>query len=300
MRQVSKEQAQGFMAYIGETFTPNTYNKYLAFFRTFWRVVKEDAKLTADPWEKFIPKPLATHTRRELTVEELARVIASVSGELRVLFAIGIYTGLRLGDAVRLGWGNVDMVKKVISLVPHKTARTGARVYIPLHPVLAQVLAEDGGKHMGRIIPGLAALYDKDESTLSKKIQAVFAGCGITTNGTKEGRSLASVDVGFHSLRHTYVSMCANAGVPLSVVQAIVGHGNPAMTEHYVHVSQNALQSVLHALPAIGGADARPEAGNATAGRVGALQEVLDRLGGLDGAELAEVVAKAQELRSEK
>ena len=57
------------------------------------------------------------------------------------------------------------------------------------------------------------------------------------------------VDVGFHSLRHTFVSISANAGVPLVVVQAIVGHSNPAMTQHYYHKDENALRSATAAIP---------------------------------------------------
>ena len=57
------------------------------------------------------------------------------------------------------------------------------------------------------------------------------------------------VDVGFQSLRHTFVSISANAGVPLVIVQAIVGHSNPAMTAHYYHKDDNALRSATAAIP---------------------------------------------------
>ncbi|MFM1551463.1 MAG: tyrosine-type recombinase/integrase [Lentisphaeria bacterium] len=54
---------------------------------------------------------------------------------------------------------------------------------------------------------------------------------------------------GFHSLRHSFVSFCANAGVPLSTVQKLIGHGSPAMTRHYHHLSDEAAQSAMAALP---------------------------------------------------
>jgi hypothetical protein len=57
------------------------------------------------------------------------------------------------------------------------------------------------------------------------------------------------VDVGFHSLRHTFVSMAGNAGVPLSIVQRIVGHTKPSMTGRYFHESDAALSGVVAALP---------------------------------------------------
>jgi hypothetical protein len=62
-------------------------------------------------------------------------------------------------------------------------------------------------------------------------------------------RKLAANVYSLHSFRHTFVSFCANAGVPLAVVAEIVGHGNPAMTEHYSHISTAAKQEAINALP---------------------------------------------------
>jgi hypothetical protein len=59
--------------------------------------------------------------------------------------------------------------------------------------------------------------------------------------------------VGFHSLRHTWVSMHAAAGTPGAVIQASVGHANPAMTAHYTHVNEITARDVARALPAFSG-----------------------------------------------
>lgn len=45
-----------------------------------------------------------------------------------------------------------------------------------------------------------------------------------------------------HSTRHTYVSMLFSAGVPLSTIQAVVGHTTTIMTEHYLTI-ENRLQN---------------------------------------------------------
>lgn len=81
-----------------------------------------------------------------------------------------------------------------------------------------------------------------------------------------EGRSRKSVVASFHSLRHTFVSISANAGVPLPVVQSIVGHCSTAMTRHYYHESENALRQAVEAIPAIGGWEEREE-GNSLAAK---------------------------------
>ena len=45
----------------------------------------------------------------------------------------------------------------------------------------------------------------------------------------------------FHDLRHTYITRAAEAGVPIAVIQAQVGHLSAAMTAHYTHISQAAI-----------------------------------------------------------
>jgi integrase len=52
----------------------------------------------------------------------------------------------------------------------------------------------------------------------------------------------------FHDLRHSYVTRCAEAGIPLPVVQAQVGHVGIAMVEHYTHVSQGAVHRAAQQL----------------------------------------------------
>ena len=98
---------------------------------------------------------------------------------------------------------------------------------------------------------------------LVRDVQRVFRKAGIVTQSdaaqrNKDGTPRKAVDVGFHSLRHTYVSLCANAGVPLAVVQSIVGHTSPAMTRHYFHESDEALRGAAAALPDVVGAGAAP------------------------------------------
>lgn len=253
MRNFTRATADAFATYLAGELSANSFNKYITLFRRMWDVLAEEGRMTENPWAKIRHMALATHTRRELTVEELARVCGSVTGEMRLLFVVGIYTGLRLGDCALLEWGSIDLARNRIMTIPRKTARhaNGKPVVIPLHPTLAAMLAEiPPDERTGYLLPELAAMYEHDSGMISNRIQAVFTKAGIRTQTTAEGER-ARVDVGFHSLRHTFVSLSANAGAPLAVVQAIVGHSNPAMTRHYFHESEAALQSAVAALPSI-------------------------------------------------
>ena len=247
---VDADTAEAFMRYVKGQFSPKTFNDYRALLLMVWKVLDKPAGLDgANPWKEIATLDKETHVRRDLTVEELARVVGPLEGEERALFAIGIYSGLRLGDAVMLDWGAVDLVRGFIQWKPRKTAKHGTLVRIPLFPALASILAETPKRdRKGAILPELAAEYRHCRQNTGRRVQRVFEAAGIETQ-SETGRGRKAVEVGFHSLRHTFVSLCANAGVPLHIVQAIVGHTNAAMTAHYFHVSDAALQGAVAVLP---------------------------------------------------
>ena len=124
------------------------------------------------------------------------------------------------------------------------------------------------------VMPRIAARYNRGPWDLSKEIQRHFEANGIRT--LKEGTGFiiktdekgnpvrvhtgkrGMVEVGFHSLRHTFVSLCRDANAPLAVVEAIVGHDSPAMTRLYTHVGDLAAVSAVAALPSILGEEPAP------------------------------------------
>jgi integrase len=55
----------------------------------------------------------------------------------------------------------------------------------------------------------------------------------------------------FHSLRHTFITMQAERGTPLQVVQDLVGHMSSAVTRHYTHISDNVARAAVEKLDSI-------------------------------------------------
>lgn len=280
LRHVTQEMAEGFTAEIKATRSANSFNKRITLYRSIWDHLAQSARLTLNPWNTIRKMELETHTRRELTIDELRRVCEPLEGEMRLLFAVGIYTGLRLGDCCRLDWGCVDLVRGLITIEPHKTKKhtKGRPVVIPIHPTLAGMLAETPkNERRGYIVPEIAETFAHDPTIISRRIQKVFEDAGIKTHNVENSISgRAQIDVGFHSLRHTFVSMAANAGASLDLVQSIVGHSNPAMTRHYLHESISALKTTVAALPSIGGELPPPTDTDAADGRFRAFCAMLD------------------------
>ncbi len=233
-----------------DTSKGKTANKYRSALHQTFQIVRGESKATSNVWEEVPHSSSTSHRRRALAEEEIRRIFANVSGELRTLFAVGLYSGLQLKDSVSLSWQSVDMDAGVIRVVPAKTRRHGTEVVVsikgsPLQQILEAIPPVN---RTGYVMPSLAEMYENENWRLRGMLAKVFADCGIrTTVDSDKGRK--SAEVGYHSLRHTFVSMAANAGVPLAVVQGIVGHTSAAMTQHYYHVSRDALDKAAQALP---------------------------------------------------
>ena len=161
-------------------------------------------------------------------------------------------------------WDCIDLDNGLITYIPQKTARkTGYRkVTLPIKDELYEALLEatkwrsENKKREDYILPKIADRYKRNPSGIQKDVMKIIrCATGVATTASKDRshgqRKLAANVYSLHSFRHTFVSFCANAGVPLAVVAEIVGHGNPAMTEHYTHISPESKREAIKALPSI-------------------------------------------------
>lgn len=339
LRQVTQEDVDTYAAQLIKKVSPTTFNRHIVLLALMWRVLEKTARLHGNPWKSIERKRFAVHSRRELTVDELGKVFNAANGEMRLLLGLGTFCGLRLGDAAGLQWSNVDLVKGIITLIPHKTARRSQkRITLPIHAAL-RVMLEDipkGNRH-GLLLPEMSARYELYDGALAKDVARLFLSVNIKTGANaltkaekdalkeakaapkkaqkalKEGKDVgiepppvkpkgkgnkgkearASADCGFHSLRHTFVSLCAAGGVPQSIVQSLVGHGSPAMTAHYTHIDMKTAQDAVALLPDVTGSHATEAVSSAAGAK---LEAALAGLEGLSKEELKKVGKRVKEL----
>ena len=277
VRHLARYHVEQYLNYLRKESAASTYNNRLCVLREVHRTIMVRAAAKTNPWDGFPLRADDSHTHRELTIEELARLVevATREGpEWRTLFGIAMYTGLRLGDCCKLTWAEVDIVRSIIQKVPEKTKkyRKGRPVTIPIHKVLADLLMQTPVEaRTGYVLPTIGPWAASGQNGMAKvhhRIGKIFKNAGIVMSVTVKGRTHKAPEASFHSLRHTFVSMSANAGVPLHIVQSIVGHESTAMTRHYYHENVAALQQAVEAIPSISetgdvseGSVAPPDAG---------------------------------------
>lgn len=295
LRQIGKEHAERYIAKIGAGRSANTQNKTLTFLRLVFKVLAEDARIKANPFEGMNAAPLAVTRKRPLTMTELAEISKALEGqgEIETLFSLGYYTGARLGDCVSMRWDNLDMGARKIRYTPHKTAKGNQEITLVIAPALFTLLnAVPKYKRRGLVLPELGEMYKRDPAAVSKRVQQVFIDAGIETGLEVKGYGKKVARVGFHSLRHSHITALLEGGVPMDMVRQQAGHSTIGMTAHYYHASEDTLKAAAAALPEIGKAN--------TPTKVARLAAVMNLLEGLDDSELAEVALAMQNIANRR
>ena len=187
-------------------------------------------------------------TREAFTQKELEKILNSAPPFIRAIFVVGFFTALREGDIATLRWSEVLWEQGIIR---RKLLKTGAIVEIPIMPPLASFLQQQFGANEEYVLPEHAKMYLENPSGISKRVKKFLEeDLGIRTTKKIPGRKreLSVKDV--HSLRHTFCYFAGIAGIPLVVVQSIVGHMTPEMTAHYTaHADRETKKEKLSALP---------------------------------------------------
>jgi len=223
----------------------STFNQHRNLLRMLWRVLGDECRLASNPWDKIMPRKLnaLASRKRALTPGQFDSLLAAVEGDpdLRDLFLLLAWTGLRRVDAVLLAWGCVDFARRVLTVAPVKTGRrTGKQVHIPLFPAALDVLNR---RLRGRpldpkrlVFPALAEAYRHDATAITKRVSDAFRKAGMETTEERADRKRGAAVYGAHSLRHFFVSAATAAGMPGAMIKSITGHATDSMLEHYQHL----------------------------------------------------------------
>jgi integrase len=148
------------------------------------------------------------------------------------LFVYLMETGVRLSEALKIEWADIDMEGMTIDNYNHKTKKG---VYVPISNRLADVLK--------RLHNQPQPFMNMDRAV--KNLRTV-----ITNECVSSSRMLAEKGKPtIHSCRDTYATRLLNKGVPLEVVSHLLGHASLVQTQKYAKFNKKATADVArHAL----------------------------------------------------
>ena len=233
--------------------SPRTINSYFDRLRAFCLWCVKTGRLTENPTEGIKDQNEEIDKRkqrRSLTPNEIDRLLIaartrprqrngkSSAEEVEIAYRTILGTGLRSSELAALKVFQVDCERRIIDLRPIDTKnKKGGKQPITEH--LAEVLRTwIAGKQPGENV------FRHDAHSLMSSFRRDCRAAGIELI-TPDGRS---IDV--HSLRRTFGTMLARAGVPLTTTQKLMRHSSPELTAKlYIDVEPIDMQHAVDKLP---------------------------------------------------
>ncbi len=194
--------------------------------------------------------------RETFTPEQVKALLAAAKGDWRGAILTGYFTGLRCGDVANLHWESVDMDARVLRV---RTGKTKAKVVIPIHDELSRWLrAQTRGIAKAPVFPSLAGKGTGGRHGLSGLFRAVMDTAGVKGRILRgaDGKGRKTSTLTFHSLRHSFISALANAGVAEEIRKRLCGHAHGGVHGDYTHHEIATLRAAVEKLPSIGKAAA--------------------------------------------
>lgn len=210
---------------------PASINSYLRHIKVAFRSAVEDGYLKQAPTIKLLKT--GKHLPRYLRPDKIKAILAKAE-ELKPEFAkrlhFYLWTGARRNEAKNLTWQDVNLRKTKNPRVTLNGKGDKQRV-VPLMPPIVKILKTIKRHENDDFVFG-----PLHEDTISHWFKAIALACD------------PPIDARLHDLRHTAATYMLASGVPLEIVQEIMGHEDIATTQIYAKVVEEQMHRQMKKL----------------------------------------------------
>jgi len=215
----------------------STINRDLRFLAQILKQAERERCLGRSPFDLtkfFLNESRDRRKPHILTWEEQEKLLAVASPRIRVLTVLGVETGMRTGEMLKLRWEDVDLLNDVLQIGRSKTA-AGIRA-VPISALCRTELLRwrnlVGPKFSEWVFPN----FEKRRHPLQRGGRKAWA-------STLKKAGLPFFPI--YYLRHTFASRLTSAGVsPLTIAQ-MLGHSSTQIVPRYAQVmDQNRLDAM--------------------------------------------------------
>jgi len=196
-----------FIAALLDAMTPTTARNWFKAIRALTDHCIKVGMLKDDPTLGLKPRPIKGDGFHTWTEDEIAAFEAHhpIGSRERLALALGLYSGQRRGDVIRMGRQHVRGGALYVT-----QAKTGKALAIPVHPELAAVLDHAPGNQLTFLTTARGAAFDGKGFTMWFAKACAKAGLGPQCT--------------FHGLRKAACRRLAEAGCSVNEIAAISGH----------------------------------------------------------------------------
>ena len=169
-----------------------------------------------------------------LEIDELRRMFCLInkvkekSIEYRVLlmYLFSCVTGIRIGDALAVKWGDLDVERSpiILSFVAIKTKKC---VSVPIFPLAEEVLMYAPEGNIDNVERNKKIFHTYPQELINKTLRELAKKANIDKHIT------------FHSSRRTFATLAIIQGIPLNDLKNYMGHSSAKTTERYTKWSSS-------------------------------------------------------------
>jgi integrase len=246
---VTPRHVEEFMnARLKEGMAPKTVIVDLKTLNTAFRRAEAYGTILKNPVAAVRPPKNESSEREVFTQEEVQKMLnAAPSLDWQTLTLLGYFVGARLGDCVTMKWENVRPEDGVIV---YEQMKTHKKVVVPMHYHVIEhlnYLSTFGAE--GYLCPALAKKGPGGKHGLSESFKRIVVKAGLDPMVVQGKGARNFTKRTFHSLRHSFNSALANAGVTEEIRMKLTGHSSKAVHTQYTHFEVDALKNAMSSLP---------------------------------------------------
>ena len=236
LNQITRQHIQTFHTRMSdEGLAAATSNHYLKLLKHSLNLAIDWAMLDTNPASRIPLFHEDNQVENLLSDEQLERLLTVLkTDENRMVCLIALFllsTGVRLNEALQAKWSQVDQKNRVwrIPAANSKSKRTRA---VPLNDSALEVLTQLNTR----------ARYEHVFINFQTELPYTTISKVWGRLRTKAGLPHLRI----HDLRHQFASFLVNSGQTLFMVQQILGHSSPSVTQRYAHLSTKSLQEAAN------------------------------------------------------
>jgi integrase len=233
VRKVNERDCQQWLARFQSRYAPSVVNNAIGTLRAVFSEAVNSGARFGNPAAnlsrvRIRPKRLELPSREQFLrfVEEIRTAGARQSKDCANLVRLLAYSGLRIGEAKFVTWGDVNFHRHQLHVRgdPVTATKNGETRYVPMIPELEQMLAE--------------LRTERPNEPTTTTIMRVFE---CQNSMTHAAAKVGMKRITHHDLRHLFATICIESGVDIPTVSRWLGHkdGGALCMKTYGHLRQD-------------------------------------------------------------
>lgn len=224
---VTTNDLRMFLAVRCKEMKPSSTNSVMSYLKTFFSWLADEEYIPKDPAKRLKPTKEPKRLRHALSDEEVELLRqACVTDREKALIELLVSSGIRLSEAVQINKSSVDWYERSFRVIGKGNKERKVYFSTKAKILLKKYLSTRKDEHEALFVTVRRPYGRLGNRAIQKEVKNIAK------------RAKFDKSVYPHLFRHSFATHNINSGMPLTVLQQLMGHESPDTTLIYSEVSQ--------------------------------------------------------------